>query len=628
MVPGEAHLPMDPKTTSIARLLQRHSEERPASPAILSPGRAALTYHGLWEEVQQVAGTLHEFGLGRGARIALILPEGPELAVAELAIASFGVAIPLSPSYRAVELNDYLAPLKAQAVLVQKGWDTQARLAAGELELPVLELVPDVEREAGRLTLRGKTGFVPVSHSGWADPQDTAFVLMTSGTTSKPKKIPLTHINLLSGASFKWTSLGISDVRMLSFYSLNHSAGIQNGLLTPLWGGGSSVCTAGFQADSFRAWLFEFQPTCCSGGPAVYLSILNRMKQDGPLVGHSLKVIRSGAAPLLVQTMSGLEQVFGVPVLEGYGLTETCGQMTSNPYPPGVRKAGSCGIPFGQEMRIVNAAGDPLPAGEAGEVVVRGDNVVQGYEGDSEATHQAFFGDWFRTGDLGYVDQDGYLFLTGRIKDMINRGGEKILPLEVEEVLLRHPGVQQAACFAARHAQLGEVPAAAVVLNSNAGVTESQLRQFAAESLADFKVPMRIHLISELPVNRAGKVLRRVLTEQYGALEPSRSDQEPAAWVEPRNDLERTLARAWTKLLGVSQVGVNDDLVGLGADSIVFGRAAYQLSRDFGVEIRVVELFDHPTVRGQAELITERLGQLSDKDAAEVAARLDEPEKG
>ena len=351
-----------------------------------------------------------------------------------------------------------------------------------------------------------------------AGAEDVALVLHTSGTTSRPKIVPLSQKNLCaSGWNIAQTlNLTPSD-RCLSIMPMFHIHGLIATVLASVAAGGSVFCTPGFNAFNFFNWLTEAKPTWYSAVPTMHQTILSRAgKNEAAIRANPLRFIRSSSASLPRQVLSELESVFGAPVIESYGMTEACHQMASNLLPPGARKPGKVGVAAGPELGIMDEAGELLPAGATGEVVIRGDNVTAGYENNAKANAEAFAHGWFHTGDQGVLDEDGYLTITGRLKEIINRGGEKVSPAEVDDVLMDHPAVQQALTFAAPHAKLGEEVAAAVVLREGASVTERALRDFVASRLADFKVPRKVVFLPEIPKGATGKLQRIGLAQKLG----------------------------------------------------------------------------------------------------------------
>ncbi|HMP39897.1 MAG TPA: AMP-binding protein [Roseiflexaceae bacterium] len=339
-------------------------------------------------------------------------------------------------------------------------------------------------------------------------PDDIAMILHTSGTTSRPKRVPIRHRNLAASArNIAGTYDLAPEDTALCVMPLFHIHGIVASLLATLFSGGTVICPPGFDALRFFGWLAEFRPTWYSAVPTMHQLLLTRAERNAEIIrANPLRFIRSSSAPLPPVIMERIEATFNAPLLEAYGMTEASHQMTSNPLPPRIRRAGSVGYGFGVDVGIMDETGTLLPIGTRGEVVVRGANVVDGYENNPEANALAFVDGWFRTGDQGVLDSSGYLTLTGRLKELINRGGEKISPLEIDDILLRHPAVAEALAFAVPHKTLGEEVHAAVVLRTP--VSERELRDHCAAALADFKVPRVVHILEELPRGATGKLQR------------------------------------------------------------------------------------------------------------------------
>jgi acyl-CoA synthetase (AMP-forming)/AMP-acid ligase II len=475
-----------------------------AAPALAAPGRPGLDHGGLASQVEDGVRALRRLGVRRGDRVAMVMGNGPDTAAAFLAVASVASAAPLNPAYRGEELDFYLGDLPARALLVRRGEGGVAAEVARARGIPVIELAAG--EAAGRFTLSGDDGGGdPGPPPG---PDEVALVLHTSGTTARPKQVPLTHGNLCASARAVAAvlELGPAD-RSLHLMPLFHIHGLVAGLLAPLAAGGSLFVPPGFDALRFASWLGEAAATWYTAVPTMHQAILARAERNRALLaGAGIRLVRSSSASLAPSVMQALEETFAAPVIEAYGMTEAAHQMTSNPLPPAARKPGSVGLPAGPEVAIID-----------GEVCVRGPGVMKGYDGDPDATAAAFVGGFFKTGDQGVLDGDGYLRLTGRLKEMINRGGEKIAPREVDEILLAHPAVAQAVTFALPHDKLGEEVAAAVVLKAGGpGASEAELRDLVRARLADFKVPKKIVFVDAVPVGPTGKLQRIGLAQRLG----------------------------------------------------------------------------------------------------------------
>jgi acyl-CoA synthetase (AMP-forming)/AMP-acid ligase II len=502
---------------TIGALLERG---RDSDPAILVVERPALSYEALCRQVAETIAALNDLGVGRNDAVAIVLPNGPEMASAFVAVASGATAAPLNPAYRGEEFAFYLTDLQARALIVETGADTPARAVAAEHGLPVLELVRPAGAAAGEFTLKAASAGTgdPASRPGPGAADDVGLVLHTSGTTSRPKIVPLTQRNLAASAQQIRDTLALTrDDRCLNVMPLFHIHGLMAAVLASLAAGASVVCTPGFNALRFFAWLVEFRPSWYTAVPTLHQAILARAARNAESVARAqLRLIRSSSASLPPQVMADLERTFRCPVIESYGMTEAAHQMASNPLPPRPRKPGSVGVAAGPEIGVMGPAGQLLAAGQVGEVVIRGSSVTRGYQNNPDANAAAFADGWFRTGDQGVLDDEGYLTITGRIKEIINRGGEKVAPLEVDNVLSAHPAVAQAITFAMPHAKLGEEVAAAIVLREGEATSEREIREFAAERLADFKVPRRIVFLDEIPKGATGKLQRIGLAEKLG----------------------------------------------------------------------------------------------------------------
>ena len=504
---------------TIAALLLRGADAAPAIGATAEKerARAALTYAGLRTLAARTAGALHAAGVGRGDRVAIVLPNGPEMAAAFVTVACAATTAPLNPAYRADEFDFYLGDLGARALLVQRGAETPARAVAEARKIPVIELAPDVEGPAGAFTLHAAPA-APAADPGPARADDVALVLHTSGTTSRPKIVPLRHVNVTASAHHIGHALALTaDDVCLNIMPLFHIHGLIAAVLASLGAGGQVVCTPGFNAFRFFGWFEAARPTWYTAVPTMHQALLPLAARHAETIAAGrLRFLRSSSASLPPQAMLELEAAFGVPVLESYGMTEASHQMAANPLPPRPRYAGSVGIAAGPEVAIMAEDGALLPPGGLGEVVIRGRNVTAGYEGNPAANAAAFTHGWFRTGDQGTIDAEGYLRLTGRLKELINRGGEKVSPLEVDAILMEHPAVAQCLTFAVPHPKLGEEVAAAIVLREGHAADQQGLRDFASVRLADFKVPRRIVFLDEIPKGATGKLQRIGLAEKLG----------------------------------------------------------------------------------------------------------------
>ena len=504
--------------TSLKDLIAPHAGNMPA---IGAPGRDWLTYDGIRTLADETASSLHAMGIDADDRVAIVLPNGPEMATAFACVAQVATTAPLNPAYREDDYAFYLEDLKAKALLVADDYDGPAFAAATKLGMAVIRLSVPTGAAAGYFTLSsdlsGEAARAP-------NADDIALILHTSGTTSRPKIVPLLQSNVAASAQNIAKSLALtSDDRCMNVMPLFHIHGLLAAVSATLSTGGQVWCAPGFDALRFFGWLRDSDPTWYTAVPTMHQAILSRAARNADVIAAArLRFMRSSSASLPGTVMEKLFETFGAPVIEGYGMTEAAHQMASNPLPPRAQKPGAVGVQAGPLVRIAHESEDSLIDG-TGEVVISGPNVTPGYEGNPEANAKSFFmfegARWFRTGDQGAFDEDGYLHLTGRLKEIINRGGEKISPLEVDGVLLDHPDIAQVVTFALPHPKLGEEVAAAVVLGDGSETTEADIRAFAAEHMADFKVPRKVIIMEEIPKGATGKMQRIGLAEKLGLVE-------------------------------------------------------------------------------------------------------------
>jgi acyl-CoA synthetase (AMP-forming)/AMP-acid ligase II/acyl carrier protein len=605
---------------TIDQLIQKQHQISPNAIALGSIDRPPLTYEGLFQQVLSTKDQLQTFGIHQNDRVAMILPNGPELAASFLAISSAATTAPLNPSYRRTELDFYFQDLEVSAVVVEGDQASVARDVAFSLNIPILEIYPVLDAPAGTFALQGRTG-KPQLERRMAKPEDVALVLHTSGTTSKPKIVPLKHRNLLASAENIRISLQLTaQDQCLNIMPLFHIHGLMASVMASMASGASVICSPGFYASKFFEWLETFKPTWYTAVPTMHQAILDRALENRDILENiQLRFIRSCSASLPPQTMEELERVFHAPVVEAYGMTEASHQMSCNPLPPRIRKKGSVGVATGVEVAIMaEDRAELLPNETAGEIVIRGLNVTEGYANNPDANAKAFSKGWFRTGDQGYLDSDQYLYITGRIKEIINRGGEKISPREVDEVLLEHPFVSQAVTFAMPDPTLGEDVAAAVIA-TDPTLSEAELRRFANTRLAFFKVPRRIIFLEEIPKGPTGKLQRIGLADKLGiegvAIESRTAEVE---YVPPRDPIEERLSELWKEVLNVEPIGVHHDFLSVGGDSLLALQLVSRIREALDLDISLLDFFDAPTIAEQASIIQEMfLKELGNSNASE-----------
>jgi acyl-CoA synthetase (AMP-forming)/AMP-acid ligase II/surfactin synthase thioesterase subunit/acyl carrier protein len=585
---------------TLFELLRQQAENLPQAKAILCPDRAPLTYSGLFLQVGKIVAELHGLGISSMDRIAVVLPNGPEMALAFLATACTGTCAPLNPLYTADEYEFYLCDLKAKALLLFQNDCNPARSVAKKLGIQTIEISISESKTAGAFSIYDAAESSP-STIGCAKAKDTALVLHTSGTTSRPKLVPLSHENICVNALNIAASLALGGAdRCLNVMPLFHIHGLVGALTATLYAGGSVVCAPGFDDAKFFLWVEEFQPTWYTAVPTMHQAILNRASNNQHIIASSpFRFIRSCSAALPPQLMSDLEKAFNTAVVEAYGMTEASHQISVNPLPPAQRKPKSVGIPTGSQVAIMDDKGAIQASGLIGEIVIKGPNVTEGYEANPSANESAFKNGWFRTGDQGYIDSEGYIFISGRIKEIINRGGEKISPREVDEVFLEHPQVAQVITFAVPHPTLGQDLAVAIVPRDKAILEEESLRKFAFERLASFKVPSKVVIVAAIPKGPTGKMQRIGLHQKLAeALTPEH--------VAPRNSIETTLVGVWIELLNIPKIGVTDNFFLLGGDSITAVQLITQIKSHFGVDLPLPTIFHSPTIEQLSRQVSKR----------------------
>lgn len=588
-------------------LISNIAERNPHSIAILAPGEAPITYSRLLDSVRSISEWLRTNGLDRRHRTALILKDGPEMAILFLGISSIMACAPLNPNYTSDEYRFYLSDLRIDAVIVQDGLlpAIEAAQAIGAKVIPLSQIIEIMEQDG--------SGTRPEQSEYTARNEDIALLLHTSGTTSKPKIVPITHANIYSSIRYFMESMRLTEAdRCLNASPLFHVHGLVVSLLSSLAAGGSVVCSRGFSPQSFYESLERFAPTWYTAVPTVHQSILAHARMNPPSGKfHSLRFVRSSSAVLDSQVADELERLYQVPVLAGYGMTEATGQITVNPLPPGKRVSGSVGRPVGCELAVMDPNGAFVEPGTVGEIVVRGPIVMGGYENNPEANRNSFVNGWFRTGDLGYLDSDGYLFIKGRVKEIINRGGEKIMPAEVEEVILRHPSVMQAAAFSYPHPTLGEDIAVIIVPQPGQEVSEAEIRRFAAARLAEFKVPAKVVVADKIPKGPTGKIQRFLLADKLGLGNSNHKNtnvdeatsQSQRSVRGPLSNTESKLMRVWSKLLGTSTLDVTDNFFELGGNSLLATQLMTEINMAFKRSLPASMLYQENTIEKLAKLI-------------------------
>ena len=575
---------------TVLDIISLQAESHPEAAAVIDVDGHTITYRHLQWQINLIAAELRAKHIGRTDRVVTVLSNGPHAAVGFLGTASCAITVPLNPDLNRTDFVYCFRDLNATCLVIDRGLNSAAFAAAEECGVKLIEY-PFPSRDA--LSERDTKG---TARDDRPAGEDVALILYTSGTTSTPKRVPLTHANLMASARNVASGLDLSsEDRCLNVMPLFHIHGLVAGLLSSLVSGGSVVCAPGYDGSQFLDWLEMHHPTWYTAVPTIHQSLLSEMHSRGiaKLASHSLRLIRSSSSSLPPHVMTALEDHLGVPVIEAYGMTEASHQIATNLLPPDVRKPGSVGRALGVEVAVLDPDGHVQPPNTEGEIVIRGETVTSGYEGNSSANASAFIDGWFRTGDAGHVDKDAYIYLTGRIKEMINRGGEKIAPREIDEALVEHQAVAQAIAFAVPHLTLGEDAAAAVVLRDGMDVSEAELRSYLLDKLASFKVPSRFVFVDNIPKGPTGKPQRIGLAKTLATklVEPFRL---------PATPVESSLAQIWQEILDVDRIGAADNFFMLGGDSLSTARVLARVNRRFDVHLTLRQAFESPKLEDLA----------------------------
>jgi acyl-CoA synthetase (AMP-forming)/AMP-acid ligase II/acyl carrier protein len=584
---------------TIDSLLSSSGMHLPDKIVIADPETGSVSFSMLQEYAGNTSLFLRKMGVARKDRVAIVMNQGSDLAVAFLSVAAHCVATPLNPKGTRSDFRSWLSDLEAVCIIAGNDPGDQLIDTASDMGISVIAWDE----------IAGYQEEIPEPNRQPADPDDLALILHTSGTTAKAKMVPLTHANLMHSARNVSTVLRLDETDIgLCIMPLFHIHGIVACLLAPLFAGGMVIVPRVFEPEGLFTILREQGPTWFSAVPTMHQHIITHAEtfsESRPV--HSLRFIRSSSAMLPPVVMDRLESLFGVPVIEAYGMTEAAHQMCSNPLPPAKRKTGSVGIMAGPEVAVVDESGSFLSPGVNGEIVIRGENVSSGYLHLPDEMQGRLSGGWFRTGDMGRFDEEGYLYIVGRMKEIINRGGEKVSPLEVEEALLGIEEVSEAVSFGVAHQTLGEDLVAAVVLRQGSTIREQDIRGRLMEMLTHFKVPSRILILDSIPKSSIGKVQRLKMPDML-------ADRLAMNFVEPVNDTERTVAEVFSSVIHVKgKVGRFDNFFALGGDSLQATRAAFILQEKFNLEMPATLIFRYPSPESFAGYIDRERQRLSEE---------------
>jgi oxalate---CoA ligase len=559
-VAKELHLPPPLMPRTIGEAIAQHAACNPNQPAIVGAELAPFSFRELDLWIRGIGVQLGAAGIGRASRVGIMLPRGPEGAVLGVAIASHASAVPFNPNRPESEIKEELARLDLDALVLPSWVELPSMAIAKRSSFGLIEASPASGFVAGVALRQVRETPVAIGKSVNTASDSVALIFTTSGTTGTPKLIPVTHENLLVTAEKmrQWFNLALED-RTAFVLPGYYGAAIKISLLAPLLLGGSVALPPPRNVEDLAEWLPELCPTWLWGNPTFFQAVLDRLRSRVPsTLKHSLRFVVSGTAYLPSTLRTELEAALGVPVLQSYGMSEA-GILAADPAPPGKRKSGTAGLISRDELFIVGPNGAPLPDGETGEIAVRGPTVspqISIGTNDQRSCDRQLF-----TGDLGFIDSEGYLAIVGRTKELINRGGEKISPYEVERALLLHPAVEEAAAFSVPHPRLGENVAAAVILKSKANATTEEIKAFLSDHLAPFKIPQSVFVLRDLPKGPTGKISRSELSVWTA--------QCVRAKARPQSPLEIQIMEIWNTLLCRDDIGIDDDFFELGGDSLL-----------------------------------------------------------
>ena len=568
-------------------------------PAVVSSGSDPLSFRGLVALIGSIWETLREAGVGYGSRVAIVLPSGLESLISTVAIASHATCVPLNPSLSQSEFERELSRTSLDALIVPAWLDLQVRAAAENQAYGLFEASKastSLSSFALRCVRPVKT---PRKSLAEISSQSAILILRTSATTGPSKLVPVTHANMvdLADKMAGWFGLKMED-RAACVLPTYYAAGSKLNVLVPLLLGESIAIPVGVRSERLAEWVHELRPTWFSAGPTFLQSVLDGLQSGRELSQHALRFVTSGSAPLPNWLRIDIEAILNCPILEVYGISEA-GVMAANPAPPAKRKPGTVGLIAAGELDIRGKTGVAVATGEVGEIFVRGPGLMPGYLGEGGASGAGLQDGWFQTGDNGSVDAEGFLTLHGREADFINRGGEKISPTEIDDALMRHPAVAEAAAFAVPHPRLGEDVAAAVVLRPGMTARPIDLRGFLQGQLAPFKIPRRIVVRDQLPKGHTGKVVKHRLAEdlaEQAAAESQNAAQQSTANTSVDGNLAAQITEIWERLLKISPLSLDDDFFEKGGDSLLATDMMVELELLTGRPVSDSILFEAPTI--------------------------------
>jgi acyl-CoA synthetase (AMP-forming)/AMP-acid ligase II/acyl carrier protein len=596
--------------TTIYQVIEDHTRQNPHSIAIFSTvHQNSLTYQDLWKLINNIHQQLGYLGVTKNHKIALLASaNSAETATAILAFSSCATCVVINPQLTERELTEYLSQLSIQMIFYFPEYTYLVNQVANKLNLKPIELIRE-PNSVGKfnLAIEEEKHF---QQNNFTQENDLALIFATSGTTGRSKLVPLTHKSLYYCCENTAKILQLSEQDIcLNMIPLYHVHGIVTNFFLPLFSGGKVCLNGDFNPDLFLDWLTESQATWYSVSPPIHQIILNIIQEKG-LENRQihLRFIRSGAASLSSQIITALEQLLNIPLIEAYGMTEIP-NLTSNRLE--LRKLNSVGKTIGSEIAIIDELGNFLPQGEIGEVIVKGENVISSYLNNDEVSQNSFINGWFRTGDLGYLDEDSYLFLQGRIKEIINRGGNQIAPQEIDNLLLQLPQIKEAVTFPIPHKSLGEDLVSAVVLHKDLYISPPNIREYLSKLLAEFKIPSQIILVPEIPKGTTGKVQRFKLADVLKTYY-----YQPRNYAPPITKNQKLLVEIWTEVMGET-IGIYDNFFERGVDSIRAMMIINRLEQKTGKNLQIHLVFNYPTIAEICQFL-EKENQIANQKLREV----------
>jgi acyl-CoA synthetase (AMP-forming)/AMP-acid ligase II/thioesterase domain-containing protein len=628
-----------PERASLFAELSFWASDAPDRPALIVPDQPSVSFGQLWLALGDVRALLQTSGIPAEAVVAVAVPDAACGLIGLLGAASYCVCAPMNPDLVESEFESGLKELKATALIVSSG-DGKLTATAHKLGLLLIQASRDEHRFNWQVCS-------PARHASRSSPElppGTGILLQTSATTGRRKIVPLTHGNLHAMVENSRTSLRLTPHdRLLLMARLFHIQGLLSAW-AQLRAGGAVILPPEYSPAGFERWMSVEAPTWYAGGPTLHRTILQNLATFPLAQPGSLRFVRSGGTLLPPELRSALESALKVPVLDVYGLTEVGAvastPLTAAPHESPLGEGHVIGPTVGPEIAILGEDGTFVPSGTEGQIVVRGPNVMPGYLDDVDANRDAFHDGWFLTGDLGRLDAQARLHVTGRIKEIINRGGQKVIPDEVDAALASHPAIREIAAFSVKHPSLGEEVACAVVLREGFHLEREEFRAYAAGKLSHYKIPRSIHVVEAIPRGATGKPQRLALSDRFSkstaSISPAAEEplsqtkrSQPGHAVPPVKqdhkhtpiDLTESLADLWRNLLGLETVGVDDDFFALGGDSLsataMLGRVASLLNLQG--KLPSSEFFRLPTLRNlSAVAATAMAGQVEDPASSRI----------